>query len=115
MNPPLDLRQLDPPPRRILAVKLSSFGDIIHATPSLHALKAAFPHAQLFLAVESRWREVVRHDPHLNGLIESSSRAALTPPYVSEIAKTLSAARAHGDFDLAIDLQGTRRSAAWVW
>ncbi len=115
MNTPLDLWRLDPPPCGILAVKLSSFGDIVHSTPSLHALAAAFPGARLFLAVETRWRDVVRYDPHLTGLVEASSRTTLTPAYLWEVARALSAARAQADFDLAIDLQGTRRSAACVY
>jgi ADP-heptose:LPS heptosyltransferase len=112
----LDLRQLDPPPRRILAVKLSSFGDIVHATPALHALAAAFPEARLELAVESRWRDVVRHDPHVHGILEASSRTSLTLRTVIHTASSLrKAARRDGPFDIAFDFQGTRRSAAWVY
>jgi ADP-heptose:LPS heptosyltransferase len=114
MKPPVDLGR--EPPRRILAVKLSSFGDIVHATPSLHAIATAFPAASLYVAIESRWRDVLRYDPRISGVVESRSRTALTPAAVSEIALRLAAsARRIGRFDMAIDLQGSRRSAAWVY
>jgi heptosyltransferase I len=100
------------PPDRILAVKLSSFGDIIHVTPSLRALRQAFPQAEILLAVESRWAEAVRHNPNLNGLIECSSQVSLSPAYLWEVRRLLAKA---GPFDMALDFQGTRRSAAWVY
>lgn len=107
-----DARQLSSPPRRILAVKLSSFGDIIHVTPCIRALRQAFPQAGIILAVESRWADVVRRNAHLNRLIECSSQLQLTPSYLWQVRRLLSKA---GPFDLAIDFQGTRRSAAWVY
>ena len=61
---------LGAPVRRLLAVKLSSFGDIVHATPCLRALRAAFPAADIRVAVERRWRDVLACDPHIDGLVE---------------------------------------------
>lgn len=104
---------LDAAPRRILAVKLSSFGDVVHVTPALRALRCAFPHADIRLAIERRWADVVRALPYVDGLVEASSRSSLTPSYLLEVRRTLAATP--GRFDLAIDFQGTRRSAAWVY
>jgi len=98
--------------RRILAVKLSSFGDVVHVTPALRALRLAFPDADIRLAIERRWADVVRALPYVDGLVEASSRPRVTPSYLVEVRRALAAA---GRFDLAIDFQGTRRSAAWVY
>jgi len=107
-----DARGLLPPAGRILLVKLSSFGDIIHVTPCIRALREVYPRAEIMLAVESRWADVVRRNVHLTGLIECSSRVRLTPSYLWEVRRLLSKA---GPFDMALDFQGTRRSAAWVY
>jgi heptosyltransferase I len=110
--PAVDLKQFANLPVRILIVKLSSFGDIIHITGALRALRRALPHAELTLAVEQRWADVVRDNPNLNALIECSSRQRLSAAYFAEVHGTLSK---HGSFDVAIDFQGTRRSAVWVY
>lgn len=103
----------DRAPRRILAVKLSSFGDVVHVTPCLRALRQAFPEADIRVAVERRWADVLRPLPYVDGLVEASSRTRVTPSYLLEVRRTLAACP--GRFDLAIDFQGTRRSAAWVY
>ena len=100
-------------PRRILAVKLSSFGDVVHVTPCLRALRHAFPDADIRVAIERRWADALRALPYVDGLIEASSRTRVTPSYLLEIRRALAASP--GRFDLAIDFQGTRRSAAWIY
>lgn len=97
---------------RVLVVKLSSLGDIIHATGCFRALRATLPDAHITLAVEARWSGAVRHDPHLDALVLSSPSPTPTLGYLREVRRRLAG---HGPFDLAIDLQGNRRSAAWVY
>jgi heptosyltransferase I len=97
---------------RILVVKLSSFGDIIHATGALRAIHQAFPKAAITMAVEKVWADVVRHNPHVHAVIESSTRDDLSFDYVLEIRRQIAQ---HGEFEIAIDFQGNRRSAAWVY
>ena len=105
----------DAAPRRILAVKLSSFGDVVHVTPCLRALRHAFPDADIRVAIERRWADTLRALPYVDGLVEASSRTRVTPSYLLEVRRTLAASGGPGRFDLAIDFQGTRRSAAWVY
>lgn len=106
----------DAPPRRILVVKLSSFGDIVLTTGSLRALRRAFPAADLRVAVERRWTPLLASCPAVDGLIVASSRQRLTPAHLLEVRGRLAEdRRARGPFDLAVDLQGTRRSAAWMY
>lgn len=104
------------PPRRILAVKLSSFGDLVQTTASLRALRRAFPAADIRVAVERRWAPLLAACPDVNGVIEASSRQRLTPRYLWEVRRLLAEARRGlGSFDLALDFQGTQRSAAWIY
>jgi len=107
-----DLEPFRNQPVRVLVVKLSSLGDIIHATGALRAIRQALPLARIALAVESRWRDVVCHNPNVDVLIESSPQDRLSLSYLAEIRRSLAD---HGPYDIAVDLQGNRRSAAWVY
>jgi heptosyltransferase-1 len=54
----------DPPPTaphidRLLVVRLSAMGDIIHTLPAVAALREAFPHATLGWLIEERWAELL--------------------------------------------------------
>lgn len=99
-------------PVRVLVVKLSSLGDIIHATGCFRSIRAALPRAHISLAVEARWSGAVRHDPHLDALVRSSASSSLTLAYALEVRQLVAS---HGPFDVALDLQGNRRSAAWTY
>ena len=100
--------------RRVLAVKLSSFGDIVHCTPSLRALRQACPAAEILVAVDRGFAPILRCDPHLDGILAADPR----PQGV--LASALCAVGPlwrHGGprCDLALDFQGRHRSAAWVY
>src|SRR6516164_488286 len=45
--------------RRLLVVRLSSMGDIIHTLPAVVALRQAFPDSLIGWAVEERWAELL--------------------------------------------------------
>ena len=99
--------------RRILVVKLSALGDIVHVTPCLRALRRACPQAQIAMAVDRRFAGLVRESPEVDEIIEGeegrSRGAAWTEPW-----RRLAGHWAPR-FDLAIDFQGTRRSALWTY
>src|SRR5271169_6503471 len=44
---------------RLLIVRLSAMGDIIHTLPAAAALRQAFPHATLGWLIEERWAELL--------------------------------------------------------
>ncbi|MDX2165636.1 MAG: glycosyltransferase family 9 protein [Deltaproteobacteria bacterium] len=100
--------------RRVLAVKLSSFGDIVHCTPCLRALRAACPDAEIAVAVERRFAPILRHDPHVDTILEAS---AWPQGAASSALFALGPLLRRGGprFDLALDFQGRHRSAAWVY
>ena len=100
--------------RCVLAVKLSSFGDIVHVTPCLRALRHACPHAKILAVVDRTWAPLLRSDPHLDGVIEADPRRrSFLASYVD--ARRRLRACGGSPVDLAIDFQGLPRSAAWVY
>lgn len=99
---------------RVLIIKLSAMGDIIHALPVSAALKRSFPHLSLHWAVEDRFAQLVRYNPYLSGIIElpklSGSRLRTIRGWRDWGAGLKSVRRA--GFELTIDLQGLSKSAA---
>jgi heptosyltransferase I len=113
-------------PQRILIVRLSAMGDVIHTMPAVHALRAAFPDAYIGWMIEERWAELLCAP----GFSRRGARSEMRP-LVDEIhAVNLKAwgksvfslstlqqiATVWNDvrefrYDIAIDLQGAIRSA----
>ena len=57
---PPDFMQANPNAvRRLLMVRLSAMGDIIHTLPAVAALRKAFPQAMLGWLVEERWADLI--------------------------------------------------------
>ena len=100
--------------QRVLVVKLSSLGDVVHVTPCLNAIRQSVPHAEIVMAVDRRFSAVVRHNPHVDRVIEASDGRIGPMPDLLRIREELSSFRDR-PFDVAIDFQGTRRSAMWVY
>ncbi|MBK6749445.1 MAG: lipopolysaccharide heptosyltransferase I [Pyrinomonadaceae bacterium] len=99
---------------RILIVKLSSIGDIIHALPAVAAIRRALPEAQISWVVEARSAEIIRGCPLVDNLIEidtRSIRGKVVDKIVSEISWQAKLIRKH-KYDIAIDFQGLIKSAA---
>ncbi len=89
--------------RRILFIKPSSLGDIVHALPTLAALRARFPKAHIAWLVKRQWAELLERAEWLDRVWPVGSGPT---GWLSEIPR-LRAER----FDLAVDLQGLFRSA----
>lgn len=99
---------------KILIVKLSSIGDIIHTLPALSAIRAALPEAEISWVVEKRSAEILRGNEFIKHLIEVDTRSLRGGKIVEEILletgsqiKKLRVA----DFDIALDFQGLFKSA----
>ncbi len=84
--------------KRILIVKLSSIGDVVHTLPVLSALKKKYPESYIAWVVKKKAADIIIDHPHLNEVILYEG--------VRRIAKKLRSLK----FDLAIDLQGLFRS-----
>jgi heptosyltransferase-1 len=95
------------PNARILIVRLSAIGDVLHGLPVLNALRDALPRAFLAWVVESRAAELLRSHKALDELIVVPRRWLKSPREVIHLRRRLRALR----FDLALDLQGLSKSA----
>ncbi|QQS40802.1 MAG: glycosyltransferase family 9 protein [Acidobacteriota bacterium] len=101
---------------RVLIVKLSSIGDIVHTLPAAAAIRRAVPDANIYWVAERRSSEVLRNNRLLDGLIEVDTKALRRGNAV--LGKTLESAfrqfqelRAP-ELDLSIDFQGLFKSAS---
>ncbi|MGE5486536.1 MAG: glycosyltransferase family 9 protein [bacterium] len=90
--------------RRILILRLSSMGDIIHTLPAAATLKHSWPGAQLTWAVHRRWLQLLEGNPFIDRLI---------PIDRSSVRGIFEAMRALGRerYDIAVDFQGLIQSA----
>ncbi len=53
-------------PQRVLILKPSSLGDIVHTLPAAAALRAAFPSAHFTWMVNPEWAPLLQGNPHLD-------------------------------------------------
>lgn len=56
-------------PERILVIKLKHIGDVLLATPAIHALKQAYPSSRIFALVSAGTEEVLAGNPDLEEVL----------------------------------------------
>jgi lipopolysaccharide heptosyltransferase I len=103
---------------RILIVKLSSIGDVVHTLPAAAYIRRALPDARISWAVERQSSEILKRSPTIDRLIELDMRSWRKDPISrntrAEVKSAIAALRsATGDmdrFDIAIDFQGLIKS-----
>jgi ADP-heptose:LPS heptosyltransferase len=96
---------------RILLVRLSAIGDVIHGLPIAVALRERFPQAFLAWAVEERAAGLLEGHPAIDQRIVLPRGWLRSPAAVWRVRKELKAHR----FDTAIDAQGLTKSAVAAW
>lgn len=99
--------------QRILIVKTTSMGDVIHALPVLSDLSAAFPSTRIDWMVEEPFADLVRLHPALNAIVAVNLRS-WRKKGISEIWRQWKALREQlrsQPYDAVIDLQGLIKSA----
>ena len=89
---------------RILVVKMSAMGDIIHALPAVASLKRSFPSSRLSWLVKPKWAVLLDGNPHVDEVIPFDRKS------ISSLLPALRQLRAKR-FDLAVDFQGLIQSA----
>lgn len=98
----------------LLLVKLGSIGDLIHALPSLAAIRRALPDAEISWVVEERSAEILRGNPMIDNLIEVDTRSLRGGMVIEDmligVSRQIKELRRF-KFDAAIDLQGLWKSA----
>ena len=98
-------------PRRIVLIKPSALGDIIHSLPVLTALRQRYPEAYIAWVVNRAYAELLRGHPDLDAVLPFD-RAGSTGGVMATFRKCGRFWRAlrQQRFDLVIDLQGLFRS-----
>ena len=99
---------------KILILKPSSMGDVIHALPVLRLLKRYFPKGEIYWWLEAALAPLLEKDPDLAGIIPFHRRRWAAPRRWPEIGESLRLMRQER-FDWAIDLQGLARSSLFAW
>ncbi|WNM56864.1 glycosyltransferase family 9 protein [Candidatus Nitrospira allomarina] len=89
-------------PQRILVIKLSSLGDIVHALPAVAALRQRFPQARLTWMVKEIWAPILEGNPDIDDILSVNVSWQNWPHIIRTLRR--------GQFDLVVDFQGLFRS-----
>ena len=99
---------------RILLVKTSSLGDVVHNLPVASDLRARFPQARIDWVVEEAFADIPRLHPAVRKVIPVAvrrrRRALLSAATWGELRAYRAAVRAER-YDLVLDTQGLVKSA----
>ncbi|HMK69505.1 MAG TPA: glycosyltransferase family 9 protein [Xanthobacteraceae bacterium] len=113
-SPPADLTRRDF--RKILLIKLSAVGDVVHTIPVLNKLRRRFPAAQLDWLATPAIAEFLRHNPAISNVIEFArddwSKPWRPTPFVNYAR--LAAALRKNRYDLVVDMHGQLRTAVFT-
>ena len=99
---------------KILLVKLSSLGDVLHTLPVVQDIKSAFPDAHIDWVVEAAFAGVVRRCDGVKNVITCELRKWRKTPFSAETREAWRAFKANlqrEHYDAVIDLQGLTKSA----
>ena len=99
---------------KILILKPSSLGDVIHALPVLRLLRLHFRTAEIFWWIDSALAPLIEGDPDLTGVVRFERKRWGKPQHWPEMLRSIQWLRAQ-NFDLVIDLQCLARSATFAW
>lgn len=94
---------------RVLLVRLSAMGDVVHSLGAVEALARARPDLELHFAVQPSFAPLLERLDYLTSVFAHQRR-----PVLSGMTRTARALRAL-DFDVALDLQGNWKSALVCW
>jgi len=99
--------------KKILIVKPSSLGDVVHSLPFLNAIKKCFPKAEIHWVIAKGLEGLLEGHPMIDRLIiinkdlwKKLSQAGNTLKEIREIFRQLR----HEEYDIVIDLHGLLRS-----
>lgn len=109
-------------PFKVLIVKLSSLGDVVHTMPAVMDIHAAFPHAQIDWVVERGFAPMAGRCAAVHRVIPCELRRWRKSILKSDTrAQTLAEWQAfkadlqRDAYDVVIDLQGLTKSALVAW
>jgi heptosyltransferase I len=94
---------------RILAIRLSAMGDVIHALPAVASLKHSFPRSKITWVIRPKWAGLLEGNPFVDEVVEMDRSAAGVMAAVSRLRRER--------FEVVVDFQGLVQSAliaAWA-
>lgn len=103
---------------KVLIVKLSSLGDVVHAMPAVQDIRAAHPTAQIDWVVERGFAPLVQRCAGVRRVVACELRRWRKAPLSAETRAAWAAFRAELQaeaYDAVIDLQGLTKSALVAW
>ncbi len=89
--------------KKILIIKPSSLGDIVHSLPTLKAVRQLFPKAFISWLVKEEWAGILAGNPYLDEILSFPFTLKGMPQIIGSVRKRR--------FDLVLDLQGLLRSS----
>lgn len=96
------------PSHSFLLIRLSSMGDVLLATPLLRQLRLAYPYARIDMAVDMRFADIVRHNPHIDTVLAYTR--SLSDGELSAIKSSLRSSLPQQRYSFIVDLQRNRHS-----
>jgi len=103
---------------RVLIVKASSLGDVIHALPVVDYLRQASPSCEIDWVVEEQCLAILEHNPAIAKIHVIRTRKWRKAPFaaqtLAEIAEWRKALQER-PFDLVFDIQGNLKSGLITW
>ncbi len=104
--------------QRILLIKPSSLGDVIHALPVLHGLRKRYPEAKIDWLIASSFAPLIEGHEDVDELIlfdrNRFRRLGLSPRATKAFMGFITGLRRRR-YELAIDLQGLFRTGFFSW
>ncbi|HMG34493.1 MAG TPA: glycosyltransferase family 9 protein [Blastocatellia bacterium] len=97
---------------KLLVIKLSSIGDVVHALPAVSLIRRELPNAEISWIVERRASDVLVGSPVIDDLIVIDSRSWRAQPFSPATIEDYKSCRRRlgTGFDVAIDFQGLLKS-----
>jgi heptosyltransferase-1 len=102
---------------KILIVKTSSMGDVVHTMPAISDIARQYPEATIDWLVEASFASLPAMHPAVRNVIAISWRRWRKKLFSSESRAAFSEARLalrNEQYDLVLDLQGLLKSALWA-
>jgi heptosyltransferase-1 len=103
---------------RILIIKTSALGDIIHALPVLDYLRQVSPGARIDWVVEEAFLELLSGNPLIDRLIPVAFKRWRKSPAALQTLHEIGAFRRYlqeREYDLVFDIQGNTKSGLVCW
>ncbi len=105
---------------KILVIKQTSLGDVLHATGHIRTIKQTWPESELFVLTANSSADIYRHSPWIDHLILIDRYRVKHNWYREPVwcyrhmRQILKQVRAH-QFDMAFDLQGLAKSVVFLY